>query len=154
MERAKISSKDFFTQWIVVEIKFAHIRGDGFIAGSHLLKPDPVMTPERFAHGKANQAGAVALFGIPLTAGLIELKLGNRGEPAAEAVTILIGAQFFNVGDAVVVGVHEWTRWTGRTWRTYRLIDGAGAVPGICFLPAAYCLGFEGGCPFKFCRLP
>src|SRR5947207_9996567 len=48
MESSKISAKDFFAERVVVEIEFTHIGRHGFIAGAHLLKPDPVMTTQRF----------------------------------------------------------------------------------------------------------
>src|SRR5262245_21035923 len=112
MKRSKVGAKDFFAERIVVQVELAHIGRDGFIAGPHLLKPDPVVMAEGLTHGKAGQAGTVALPSIPLIAQAIELQFGNGRKPPAETVAILVSAQLFNVGDAVVVGVDEWIGWT------------------------------------------
>src|SRR5262245_11938295 len=141
MKRSKISPKDFFTERIVVEIKFTHIRRHGFVTGPHLLKPDSVVATQRFTDRKARQTSAVALVGVPLIAQLIELDFSDSGKPASKTVAILIGAQLFNVRDAIVVGINEWAGWTCWTWRTIRLIV-EDAVFGFCLLLTAYCLLF------------
>jgi hypothetical protein len=111
MKRAKVSPKNFFSQRVVIQIEFADIGSDRLVTRSHLLKPGAVMTPQGFTHGKPRQARAITLFGIPLVAQLVKLELGDGGEPATKAVTILVGAELDNVGNAVIIGVKQWTGW-------------------------------------------
>ena len=111
-ERAEVGAKDFFTHWIVIQIEFRYVRGDSFVARSHLLEPGAIVMAQGFAHGKAGKAGAIALLRIPLIAELVELIFGDRGKPATKIVAILISAQFLDIRDAVVVGIDKSGRWT------------------------------------------
>src|SRR5215510_12392924 len=103
MKRSKISPKDFFTERIVVEIKFTHIRRHGFVTGPHLLKPDSVVATQRFTNRKARQTSAIALVGVPLIAQLVELDFSDGGKPASKTVAILIGAQLYDIRYSVVI---------------------------------------------------
>jgi hypothetical protein len=61
------------------------------------------VTPQGLTHGKSRQARAIALLGVPLIAQLVKLNLGDGSKPATEAIAILVGAELFSVGDAVIV---------------------------------------------------
>src|SRR6185436_15816758 len=107
--RSKIRAKDFFPHRIVIEVELADVRGYGFIAGTHLLKPRPIVKAERFTQRESRQSGTITLLVLPLIADSIELGFRDRREPASEAVAILIGAQLFNIRNAVVVRIDQIT---------------------------------------------
>src|SRR5260370_21735886 len=94
MEGGKVCAKDFLAKRVLVENKAGCIRRHGFIAWPHFLKPDPIVTTQRFAHREPHQSGAIALFSLPLTAQLIKLSFSDRGEPTPKVVAILKRAQF------------------------------------------------------------
>src|SRR5437764_1028687 len=64
-----------------------------------------VARAQGLAPGEAHEAGAVALVCVPLLARLVELLLGYRGGPGAEALAVAEGVQLLAVGDAVGVRV-------------------------------------------------
>src|SRR5260221_3599066 len=66
MKRSKVSAKDFLAQRVLVEIKPGHVRRRGLVSWPHFLEPGPVVTTQRFADREPRQAGAIALFGVPL----------------------------------------------------------------------------------------
>ena len=70
------------------------------------------MAAQRLSNGKTRQPGAVALVRVPLIAQTLKLIFGDGRKPTTEAVAILVGAQLNDVGDAIVVGVKQWTGWT------------------------------------------
>jgi len=105
MKRSEISAKDFFSERIVIEIEAGNIRRYSFVAWAHLLKPEAIVTPQRFPNCEAGQSGTIALLDLPLIAQLIELHLSDCREPPTKVVTILKRVQFDSVGDAVVIRV-------------------------------------------------
>ena len=88
-----------------IQIEGGNIRRYSFVAWAHLLKPEAIVTSQRFPNCEARQSGAIALLDLPLIAQLIELHLSDCREPPTEVVTILKRMQFDSVGDAVVIRV-------------------------------------------------
>src|SRR5258707_8727518 len=107
MKRAKVSAEDLFAERIVIQVEAGHIRRDRLVTRAHLLKPGAVVAAQRFAHRKADQAGAISLIDIPLLAQLVKLMLGYAGEPAAKTFAVLKRAQLSYVRNAVVVGIDQ-----------------------------------------------
>src|SRR5436853_7662767 len=102
MKRSEISAKDFFSGRIGIEIEAGHIRRYSFVARAHLLKPEAIVTPQRFANCEAGQSGAIALLDLPLIAQLIELHLTDCREPPTNIDALLKRLHFDNVADDLV----------------------------------------------------
>ena len=104
-ECAELRPKEPFAERIFFQRDCFHVRRDGFVALSHRLKPDAVVSPQSFSPGEAHQPGAIALIFAPTVAELVKLHFGNRGQPAAKIRPVVKRMKLGGVGDSVFVVV-------------------------------------------------
>src|SRR5215204_1899098 len=93
LERAGDGAEEFLADGAALQRVGAHVGRHGVVSFAHPQQPRAVVLAQSLAPTEAHQPGAVALPLVPLPAGVVELRLGDGGEPLAEALAVAVGAE-------------------------------------------------------------